>query len=161
MTDTQQPASDTLSTKAVADLIGRTTPSVRQYTQHFAEFLSATATPAKGGRRTFQRSDAQVLYAASRLLDAGLTYSEVRQRLAEGAAQLDEFQLPPESEPEPDPEPAGASMISVAEFRALIAPLEQAAAEWRELAESRRLENAELREELRQRRPWWRRLFGG
>jgi DNA-binding transcriptional MerR regulator len=174
MTDTRQRESDTvstaLSTKDVADAIGRTTATVRQYTREFQEFLSSAATPPEGARRTFAQDDLRVLYAASKLLDAGLQYGEVRQRLRDGAADLQEFQPPEEPEAE-EPPTTGTAMISVAEFGALVAPLERAAAEWRQIAEERAEENRELREEIRRlreelRRPeerprsWLDRLLG-
>lgn len=162
----------TYSTSQLAELLSLTAASVRNYTHKFSRHLLPAARPGQP-RRRFTIQDVRILACARAMLAAGLTYAEVDQRLDEGVtALMFEFgiELPDlELEPEPQPEQPAGPLVSAEQLRMWLSPLQRALEEWRSIAEERRIdlerkeaEIQRLREELeRQRRPWWRRLFGG
>ena len=141
------------STKEIADALGVSGQSIRTYTGEFADYLSDDATPPPGGRRRFTDDDLRTLRAAKSLLDRGLTYDGVRGRLAQGVHTVETEEPEPREEPE-----TAAPLVPMGEAQAWA----RLADEWRAIADDRRqeiedlrLENRRLREEVQQRRPWW------
>lgn len=138
--------------------------TVRNYAREFGDHLSPSATPPPGETRQFTDEDLQVLATARAMLAEGLSYEEVRERLAQGV-HLVEVEPPPEA-PQQTQETA---LVPVAALQLYVQPY--VAERDRVLAERDALlqENKDLRDELgrvrgileaQERGSWWRRLFG-
>jgi len=154
------------TTGEVASRLSVSRSTVRAYGGELADYLSAGATPEPGQARQFSEEDLRVMATARDLLGEGLTYDQVRERLAQGLHLVDLPEVEPKP-PHPEPPPASTStaLVSPDQIRAMLQPLAAAAEEWQAIAESRRQEAESLREENRRlreelARPWWRRLLG-
>lgn len=154
-----------LTTKQLSEFLNVSPQTLRNYTDHFSEWLSDSATPPRGGTRSFTEADGDVLYAARQMLRDGLTYDETRDALARGAHLQSEYQ-PPEPEPKPSEAPGPGAIVRIDQLRPIIEPLREASEQWRQLAaeyedlaEQRRQEIQRLQREnerLRsESRPWW------
>ena len=104
----------------VSKTLGVTGATLRNYTKQFTQFLSPDATTRT--RKRFNPEDIETLRTAKSLLNAGLTYGQVWQRLEtqplEGEV-LEDFQPKPEPQPEPSSEdfqPNDISAIQTREF---------------------------------------------
>ena len=98
----------------------RRTPGLGSTTTKFGQFLSPGATTKT--RKRFSPEDIRTLKTAKSLLDAGLTYSQVQERLENQTLTgevLEDFQPGTEPQPEPSPEdfqPGDISAIQTREF---------------------------------------------
>jgi len=148
-----------LRTSEVAELLGVTGSTVRNYTKAFADYLSPGARPSEG-QRQFTDQDLRVLATAKQFLDMGQTYAQAGDNLA--LVDLDNL----EDVPLPIQEPSTALVP-----RVLITELERRHSQ--ELARVT-AERDQILEDLRslerqvgeltgrlaeQRRPWWRRIW--
>lgn len=102
------------STKQVADFIGVSPQTIRQYCDEFGEYLSDSATPPKGETRRFTDSDRDTMYAIRELLASGMTYDAVRSQLERGIHRLEEYQPPPEEAGEE----TATALVTVDQLRA-------------------------------------------
>jgi DNA-binding transcriptional MerR regulator len=65
----------------VATALGIAPETLRKHAREFAPLLSSSAQGGKRARRMYRDADVTVLRHAAALLDTGLTYAQVRQRL--------------------------------------------------------------------------------
>lgn len=72
-----------MNTKRLSDLLNVTTNTVRRWCDTYEDFLSPTATPAKGQTRVLSELDQRVLLYVSALRDTGETPDDIRDRLNE------------------------------------------------------------------------------
>ena len=130
--------------------LGITTATLRNYVQHFGQYLSDGA--KKKTRKRFTPEDVQLLHYAKSLLDNGNTYQETLDLLETQPIEgeiLEDFQ-PFEQDPEPAPIPE-TSAIQTAEFyEQFVKPMIDAKDETIEIL---RKENAWLRT------PWYKKIF--
>ena len=104
----------------VSKTLDVTGATLRNYTKQFTQFLSPGATTKT--RKRFNPEDIETLKTAKSLLNAGLTYGQVWQRLNEQPLTgdvIDESQPEPEPQPEPSSEdfqPNDISAIQTREF---------------------------------------------
>jgi DNA-binding transcriptional MerR regulator len=103
----------TLSVRDIADRIGISRSSVRNYASQLADWLSTGANPAPGGTRRFTEDDLLVMAFARESISEGLTYDQVRKRLLEGVHLVEEVRVPPPPEPEPELETALVPVVSL------------------------------------------------
>lgn len=109
-----------LTVSDVAGRLGISAGTVRNYTSQFADHLSPEATPPPGQPRRFTDEDLRVMATAKSLLAEGLTYDQVRERLAEGVHLVEEVEVPPT--PEPEPERTETALVPVATLQLYVQP---------------------------------------
>jgi DNA-binding transcriptional MerR regulator len=71
-------------TSSVAQLFGVTAQTVKNWAHEFEAYLSPTATPPKGGRRSFTREDLQVFTLVRDYSQRGLGYADAHVALRAG-----------------------------------------------------------------------------
>lgn len=71
-------------TKQVADKLGVSPNTIRNYSSEFAEFLSDSASPEWGVERSFTEADLEILAAIAAWKKRGHTYKEIKRKLARG-----------------------------------------------------------------------------
>lgn len=104
----------------VSKTLDVTGTTLRNYVKQFSQHLSPDAT--RKTRKRFSPKDIKTLKTAKSFLDAGLTYSQVSERLESQAVTgevLEDFQ--PETDPQPEPssedfQPNDISAIQTREF---------------------------------------------
>lgn len=125
--------------------IGIKPSTLRVYAQRFTELLSEEATAEdRPGYRFYTQRDVEVLKKARELLDRGFTYERA-------SAELRALGLGPRERPTSRRERSSRARDEVSsDIQTNIALLERAVEAWRQLADERASEVAELREEVRQ-----------
>ena len=71
-----------ISPRQAAELLGVSPPTIRRWSNCFANSLSADASPERGRHRHYTEEDIEVMAKAKELLASGLTYERVAQLLA-------------------------------------------------------------------------------
>jgi DNA-binding transcriptional MerR regulator len=114
--------------------------TLRSWVDEFKEYLGSSANPEPGKPRFFTEDDMQVLRTVRDLRLNHLPYSEIKERLAQGAHAVE--QKNGAAEPGHELVPAheqGSSLVLGDQLQALLAPLSQAADQWRDLADQYRM----------------------
>ena len=122
--------------------------TLRSWVDEFKDHLGASANPEPGRPRFFTEDDMRVLRTVRDLRLNHLPYSEIQERLAQGAQAVEP--------PRPAEEQHGESLVAAdlaggnvlgEQIQALLTPLSQAADHWRDLAEQyhSRLKDREAR----------------
>jgi DNA-binding transcriptional MerR regulator len=121
-----------------AEAIGIKPSTLRVYVQRFGELLGDDAnTGERDGGRLYTERDVETLRRARDLIARGLTYERALAELAGPARRARRGAAGPDARAEPNPVTVG------------LQALEQAVDAWRQLAEERADEIAQLRVELR------------
>ena len=123
--------------------------TLRSWVEEFKEYLGSSANPEPGKPRFFTEDDMRVLRTVRDLRVNHLPYSDIKERLAQGAHAVEQQQ---EDGGDPGLEMVVAkepttSLVLGDQLQAMLAPLSQAADEWRSLADQyrTRLEDREAR----------------
>ncbi len=122
--------------------------TLRSWVEEFKEYLGSSANPEPGKPRFFTEDDMRVLRTVRDLRVNHLPYSEIKERLAQGAHAVeqkkDTSDLSHELMVAND---QSTSLVLSDQLQALLAPLSQAADEWHDLADQyrTRLEERESR----------------
>jgi len=122
--------------------------TLRSWVEEFKDFLGSSANPEAGKPRFFTEDDMRVLRTVRDLRINHLPYSEIKERLAQGTYAVE--QQTDGGEQRQDlvvAQDQGTSLVLNDQIQALLAPLSQAADQWRDLADQyrTRLENREER----------------
>ncbi len=172
--------SDYYTTKAASELTGASKQIIRTYTERYARHLSTEATPEPGKPRRFTATDLKLLaYVYQQTSTGNLTHDQVLERLAAGALEEFDWQIPAQSAMSGAEESVSAPSALVAVERLQAAQVllidsqrregeakerEQALIE-RVAALERALGQAQgeltAYKSLRRRPRWWTVLFGG
>jgi DNA-binding transcriptional MerR regulator len=122
--------------------------TLRSWVEEFKEFLGSSANPEAGKPRFFTDEDMRVLRTIRDLRAIHLPYSEIKERLLQGAHAVEQ-RLPEKEEEHPDLLPARDGALVVADqIQSLLAPMARAAEEWQKLAEQYRARLAEREERV-------------
>jgi len=141
-----------------ADIIGVTTPTLRNYSIQFADYLSE-GTQSRTLKR-YTDDDILILHYAKSQLDDGFTYEQVRDQLQDrpliGEVLEDDWQPEPEPEPDPDLGSEPDRQLQTLEYIKIIVDSTTATIQ----AKDDQIEYLKAEIE-RLRKPWYKRLFGG
>lgn len=113
--------------------LGISRETVRQWSRHFADFLSATANPPEGNERRFTEADLRVIALIFATKQEGKTFADAKVRLASG--ERADF-----------PEAARAALSSDTPTTIVTAPAKIASLQSEIIASNRKI--AELQEQL-------------
>jgi len=122
--------------------------TLRSWVEEFKEYLGSSANPEPGKPRFFTEDDMRVLRTVRDLRVNHLPYSDIKERLAQGAHAVEQQQEDAVIRPR---DGGGERAYHLAragdQLQAMLAPLSQAADEWRSLADQyrTRLEDREAR----------------
>ena len=122
--------------------------TLRSWVEEFKEFLGSSANPEPGKPRFFTEDDMRVLRTVRDLRVNHLPYSEIKERLAHGTHAVEQQKEAGEAGHEiMVASEQSTSLVLSDQLQALLAPLSQAADEWRDLADQyrTRLEEREAR----------------
>lgn len=159
--------------KDVKRLLGLSSGSARNYTAHYAAYVSKGANPPQGATRHYTSDDMRLFAFVQERTGAGLTHADVLQEIESGALDSYEYNIPEsptDSPTEPAQEPTNALVpaSTLAAYQTLLQ-----SAEKRLQATESELSQARSRIELLQnelgdlagqnkmlKRAWWKRLLG-
>lgn len=164
-----------------ARIAGISPSSVKNYVTRHGDYFSPGARPAPGQPRSFSPEDVRVLAYIAALTRQAVTHADIAARLAAGELADFTWSAPPLVEARPQGPPAPQDQPPAALVLAQVLSTQLDAARAREAALTDRFLQREqdlhdrlLAAEARaaraegelaaikeQRRPWWKRLFGG
>ena len=145
--------------KDVATQLECSTQTIRNYLKIGDQFFSERATAKT--RKRFDDGDIRQLQTIKSLLDDGLTYDQIPDRLTPAPRVVD-VGHEPDPNPEPPPEDAPPTTSALAKrYEQTIAAQQQTIVLQNDYIDHLKSENERLRSELDDARlPWWRRIFG-
>ncbi len=85
-----------LKTKQIADKLGVSANTIRNYCTEFAEFLSSGATPGGGAERSYTETDIDLLATIAAWKKRRLTYEEIKEKLEKGEHWFEGIRFPRE-----------------------------------------------------------------
>ena len=130
---------------ALARSLAVPVPTLRRWTEEFAEGLSPEARGGDGRPREFSLRDQRVLRRAREILsDGDVTYAQVRQQLVQEGL----LPPPPASAPQPSPDEPSTEDERQAAERFVLRLVDRAAQPWIERVERLEREVQVLRQEL-------------
>jgi DNA-binding transcriptional MerR regulator len=144
--------------KAVAVRLGVSSPTIRNWSNEFGDFLSPGARPPKGQAREYGEADLETLAAIRHYkMTERLTYEQVRVKLEAGEHERADIPVPEA----PAPEPAATALVPVSLVQALYREIGRLQEKLLEGERERGRLEGRLSELERREAPWWRRLFRG
>lgn len=143
--------------KPVAVRLGVSSPTIRNWSNEFGDFLSPGARPPKGLAREYGEADLETLAAIRHYkMTERLTYEQVRVKLEAGEHERADIAIPEA----PGPEPVGAALVPMSLVQALYRDMGRLQDRLLESERKRGRLEGRLTELERRDVPWWRRLFG-